>query len=43
LTNNNPTKKELVSSLYDIVGKLIFTKKELVSNADYSFSTAVIK
>jgi hypothetical protein len=41
LTINNPKQKELVScSLYDIVGKLIFTKKELGSNADYSFSTA---
>jgi len=41
LTINNSKQKELVScSLYDIVGKLIFTKKELGSNADYTFSTA---
>ena len=41
LTINNPKQKELVAcNLYDIVGKLIFTKKDLGSNTDYSFSTA---
>lgn len=41
LTINNPKQKELVAcNLYDIVGKLIFTKKDLGSNSDYSFSTA---
>ncbi|SDZ96678.1 Por secretion system C-terminal sorting domain-containing protein [Flavobacterium gillisiae] len=41
LTINNPKQKELVAcNLYDIVGKLIFAKKDLGSNIDYSFSTA---
>lgn len=38
---SNPKQKELLAcNLYDIVGKLIFTKTDLGSNADYSFSTS---
>lgn len=41
LTISNPLQKELVScSLYDILGKLIFTKKDLGSETNYSFSTS---
>lgn len=37
---NNPEQKELVScNLYDIVGKLIFSKDNLGSDAAYNFST----
>ncbi|MGO4821446.1 MULTISPECIES: T9SS type A sorting domain-containing protein [unclassified Flavobacterium] len=38
---NNPEQKELVScNLYDIVGKLIFSKDNLGSDAAYNFSTS---
>ncbi|WP_367754915.1 T9SS type A sorting domain-containing protein [Flavobacterium sp. WC2430] len=41
LTLSNPLQKELVScSLYDVLGKLIFNKKDLGTNATYSFTTA---
>jgi len=38
---NNPEQIELVScNLYDVVGRLIFSKNKLGSNPSYSFSTA---
>jgi hypothetical protein len=38
---NNPEQIELVScDLYDVVGRLIFSKNKLGSNPSYSFSTA---
>lgn len=41
LTLSNPLQKELVScSLYDVLGKLIFNKKDLGTNTTYSFTTA---
>lgn len=41
LTISNPLQKELVAcNLYDVVGKIIFTKKDLGTNSSYSFTTA---
>ncbi|UQD54973.1 T9SS type A sorting domain-containing protein [Flavobacterium sp. K5-23] len=41
LTINNPLQKDLEScSLYDVAGKMIFTKKNLGSDVNYSFSTS---
>ncbi|SHG26120.1 Por secretion system C-terminal sorting domain-containing protein [Flavobacterium fluvii] len=41
LTINNPKQSELVScNLYDVVGRLIFSKDKLGTNSSYSFSTA---
>ena len=41
LTINNPFKLDIATcSLYDIVGKLIFSKKDLGINASYNFSTS---
>lgn len=41
LVINNPSQVELSScSLYDVVGKLIFTKDKLGKNTSYTFSTA---
>ena len=41
LAISNPLQKELVScSLYDVLGKLIFNKEDLGTNASYSFTTA---
>ena len=41
LTINNPFKLDVATcSLYDIVGKLIFSKKDLGINASYNFSTS---
>lgn len=40
-TISNPLQKELIScSLYDVLGKQIFNKKDLGTNATYSFTTA---
>lgn len=41
LTISNPLQKELVAcNLYDVLGKIIFTKKDLGTNSSYSFTTA---
>ena len=41
LTLSNPLQKELVScSLYDVLGKLVFNKKDLGTNTTYNFTTA---
>ncbi|WP_264510999.1 T9SS type A sorting domain-containing protein [Flavobacterium sp. N1719] len=41
LTINNPTQYELAEvSLYDMLGKMIFTKKNVGNNSTYEFSTS---
>jgi hypothetical protein len=41
LTINNPLQKDLEScSLYDVAGKMVFAKKNLGSDVNYSFSTS---
>jgi hypothetical protein len=41
LTISNPSQKELNSyGLYDVMGKLIYTKKELGTDLSYVFSTS---
>jgi hypothetical protein len=41
MTINNPLQKDLEScSLYDVAGKMVFSKKNLGSEVNYSFSTS---